>query len=112
MNCQNREQELANVQEVTEAAAPETEVKPAACASGKPSVPYIIAFASICLMALGYVLMWVSNAFLRGAGVANAGFITSTLVGSLLALCIRLFLHPPSPLSSTYTRCTATARLS
>ena len=85
MNCQNCEQELANVQEVTEGTKPEVETKPA-CASSKPSIPYIAAFASICLMALGYVLMWVSNAFLRGAGVANAGFITSAF--GRIAACL------------------------
>ncbi len=83
MNCQNCEQELANVQEVTEA-----EVKPAAKASAKPSIPYIAAFASVCLLALGYVLMWVSNAFLGGTGVANAGFVDSTF--GRVAVC---FVH-------------------
>lgn len=87
MNCQNCEQELAtNAQVVTEGAEPEVAEKPAAKASAKPSLPYIAAFASVCLLALGYVLMWVSNAFLGGAGVANAGFITSTF--GRIAVCL------------------------
>ena len=87
MNCQNCEQELANnVQVETEGTEPKVEATPAAKASGKPSVPYIVAFGSVCLLALGYVLMWVSNAFLRGAGVANAGFITSAI--GRIAACL------------------------
>ena len=87
MNCQNCEQELAtNAQVVTEGAEPAAEAKPATKASNKPSLPYIVAFASVCLLALGYVLMWVSNAFLGGAGVANAGFINSTF--GRIAVCL------------------------
>ena len=78
MNCQNCEQELANAQEVVEAVQPEVEAKSVVKSSKKPSVPYIAAFVSVCLLALGYVLMWVFNAFLGGAGVANASFIEST----------------------------------
>jgi hypothetical protein len=101
MNCQNCEQELANVQEVTETTNPETEVKPAACASAKPSVPYIIAFASTCLLALGYVLMWVSNLFLKGNGVANAGFITSTF-GRIAACLVHTAILAPAIVAIIY----------
>ncbi len=102
MNCQNCEQELANVQEVTEAVKPEAEVKPVANASTKPSIPYIIAFASVCLLALGYVLMWVSNAFLKGAGVANAGFITSTF-GRIAACLVHSAILAPAVVAIIYT---------
>ena len=101
MNCQNREQELANVQEVTEGAQSQVEVTPAAKASAKPSVPYIIAFASICLLALGYVLMWVSNAFLKGAGVANSGFITSTF-GRIAACLVHSAILAPAVVAIIY----------
>ena len=101
MNCQNCEQELANVQEVTEAPQTETEVKPAACVSAKPSIPYIVAFASVCLLALGYVLMWVSNLFLRGAGVANAGFITSTF-GRIAACLVHSAILAPAIVAIIY----------
>ncbi len=40
-------------------------------------------FASVCVMALGYVLMWVANLALGGAGVANSFFISS-IVGRIL----------------------------
>ncbi len=102
MNCQNCEQELANVQEVTEAVKPEAEVKPVANASTKPSIPYIIAFASVCLLALGYVLMWVSNAFLKGVGVANAGFITSTF-GRIAACLVHSAILAPAVVAIIYT---------
>ena len=101
MNCQNCEQELANVQEVTEAPQTETEVKPAACVSAKPSIPYIVAFASVCLLALGYVLMWVSNLFLGGAGVANAGFITSTF-GRIAACLVHSAILAPAIVAIIY----------
>ena len=78
MNCQNCEQGLADNVQVENA--------PVVKSSNKPSVPYIAAFASISLLALGYVLMWVSNAFLKGAGVANAGFITSAF--GRIAACL------------------------
>ncbi|MBQ8689942.1 MAG: hypothetical protein IJ515_06235 [Clostridia bacterium] len=42
-----------------------------------------IAFGGVCLIALGYVLFWVANAFLGGAGVSNSFMITST-VGRIL----------------------------
>lgn len=101
MNCQNCEQELAKVQEVTEGAQPQAEVTPDAKASAKPSVPYIIAFASVCLLALGYVLMWVSNAFLKGAGVANAGFITSAF-GRIAACLVHSAILAPAIVAIIY----------
>jgi hypothetical protein len=101
MNCQNCEQELANVQEVTEGAQPQAEVTPDAKASAKPSVPYIIAFASVCLLALGYVLMWVSNAFLKGAGVANAGFITYAF-GRIAACLVHSAILAPAIVAIIY----------
>ena len=87
MNCQNCEQELANVQEVVESVQPEAEVQPDAKARTLPPIPHLAAFGSIVLMALGYVLMWVSNLFIRGAGVANAGFVTS-VVGRIAACLV------------------------
>ncbi len=102
MNCQNCEQELANVQEVVESAQPEVNVQPVAKASGTPSVPYIVAFASLCLMALGYVLMWVSNLFLGGAGVANAGFITS-LFGRIAACLVHSAILAAAVFAIIYT---------
>ena len=101
MNCQNCEQELANVQEAVEAVQPEAEVKPDVKVSKKPSVPYIAAFASVCLLALGYVLMWVSNAFLGGAGVANAGFITSTF-GRIAACLVHSAILTPTIVAIIY----------
>ena len=93
MDCQNCKQEIVdNVETVDVAesvATPEVTTTSSALFNDKKSfIPCIVGFASICLVALGYLLMWVCNVFLGGNGVANSGMITS--VGGRIAAC---FVH-------------------
>lgn len=74
---------------VQEAEEPVKEIEYSAAvnimASKKAKVPFIIGFASLCLMSLGYLLMWVFNLALPNAGAfAIATDMTKTLFGRVL----------------------------
>lgn len=91
MDCQNCKQEIADNIEVCHdcddiAASASATSSVVLFNDNKSLVPCIVAFASVCLMALGYLLLWVSNAFLGGSGVANSGMITS--VGGRIATAL------------------------
>jgi len=57
-------------------------------------IPFAVTFGAVCLMALGYLLMWVSNLFLGGSGVANAAFITSVVRRIIVCLIYSAILAP------------------
>ena len=91
MDCQNCKQEIADNIEVCHdcddiAASASATSSVVLFNDNKSLVPCIVAFASVCLMALGYLLLWVNNAFLGGSGVANSGMITS--VGGRIATAL------------------------
>ena len=47
-------------------------------------LPYILTFAGVCLIALGYVAMWIVNIAMFGRGFSNS-FIIKTTLGKILA---------------------------
>ena len=47
-------------------------------------LPYILTFAGVCLIALGYVAMWIVNIAMFGRGFSNS-FIIKTTLGRILA---------------------------
>ena len=47
-------------------------------------LPYILTFAGVCLIALGYVAMWIVNIAMFGRGFSNS-FIIKSMLGRILA---------------------------
>ena len=50
-------------------------------------LPCILAFAGVCLVALGYIAMWVVNITMFGRGFSNS-FIVKTTLGRILASAV------------------------
>lgn len=69
--------------ELTSAPEMKTEAKTAGDAvintSGVRKMPFILTFAGVCLIALGYLAFWIANVALGGKGVANSNMITSVI---------------------------------
>ena len=47
-------------------------------------LPYILTFAGVCLIAIGYVAMWIVNIAMFGRGFSNS-FIIKSMLGRILA---------------------------
>ena len=54
-------------------------------ASGKALVPFIIGFASVCLMAIGYLLMWIFNLAAPNVGAFSNTYIIKSFFGRFMA---------------------------
>ena len=80
-------------------------------------LPYILTFAGVCLIAFGYIALWIVNIAMFGRGFSNS-FIIKTTIGRILAsavysvilvaaviaivYAIRLFLKKDHPAISLY----------
>lgn len=114
MNCQTCQHEYAddmsvcpncgakNKPEAVEEAVSASETRTVAInTNGKNKLPFILTFASLLVVAIGYIMFWVANIALNGKGVANSKLITS-IFGRIMTSVVHTLILVPCVIAIIY----------